>query len=129
MARRSKAMNEVVTLLSCSTAAANTDRDIRILVPGDACKLKHWKIAKGLAGTGTAIITLGAFSAAAGAGTRIMADVSIDIDAAAGTITAGADATGDFTFADGDALFLFCNYDAGTATVPGEFVVTLVWQM
>lgn len=129
MARRGKALNEVITIFTFTPALVNTDRDIRIVAPGENCKLKHWKVAKGLAGAGTAVITLGAFSATAGGGTRIMADLSIDIDVAAGTISSGADATGDVTFNDGDVCFLFCNFDGGTITAAPEIVFTLVWQM
>lgn len=130
MARTGKKLNERITQFVWTPALVNTDRDIRVPVPGDATKLKHWKVSKGLAGAGTAVITLGAFSGAGGTGTRIMADLTIDIDAAAGNITTGADTVTDaVTFADGDICFLFANFDAGTITAAPEIAITLIWQV
>jgi len=124
MARRKKQNETFVTLtVPCGVAAG--DADFRILSPGDNTKITHWKVVRSRPGTGTAVILMGLFSGALGTGTRITADVSNTIATAAATLTAGADATGDFTFNDGDPIFLFLNYDAGTVTAECVCTITL----
>lgn len=125
MARRLKT-NESMVVLHVPTTLA--DLDLRILAPGDNCRLTHWKIAKSRAGTGTAIIDVGAWTAAGGTGTRLMAAQSVDLDAAAGTITSGADAVSDVTTAEGSPIFIFLNFDAGSATAEGHLEFTLFFQ-
>lgn len=124
MARRKK-MNETFVTLTVPCGVITGDHDFRILSPGDNTKITHWKVARSRVGVGTAVILMGMFSGALGTGTRITADVSNDIDAAIGTLTAGADNTGDFNFDDGAPMFLFLNYDGGTVTSECVCTVTL----
>lgn len=124
MARRKK-MNETFVTLTVPCGVVAGDVDFRILAPGDNTKITHWKVARSRVGVGTAVISMGIFSGALGTGTRVTADVSNDIDAAVGSITSGADATGDATFDDGAPIFIFLNYDAGTVTSECVCTVTL----